>query len=624
MDQKAKKTNEASRAKNLVSRTQKNDPAQLINSPVDHIPFLQHVFGNKMVQRLVQTNFKSRFAQVQAKKSVPEAQKHLLSLQHLLGNKAVQRQVLQTKNDRPKTPEEQLRDELDDIFVDEAACLRYIGQLDPATMTRVKKDKWMLGRMARAFNAREMMEAIQRLMLELKWAIYWLDRAGEADNIGNKGYDTLISAATAGDVARLIGWKGALNVVKDNYAGNPLTMFPPLVADNPMLVHVFGAYRHYINWILEYPGAQQLLRFLVKHNPSGMIDALDKSGRWTPFLNKLPKGMGLMPPDKTALFTLFNSTKDVNKQVKLFEIRFNVEAKSGTTWQPKGLKRTWEMLNMLPASDVEGNPNLKKIYRGGKGATKGLATQWASGKAHVGYWYEEANLKQKDVGVYSDPADIMYNMNIFDGVVIHEIGHTVDGYEGKFSKKYCPTVPGGGWRWHTAQTAVDAMIAASPWPSSKAWTNAIKGKARQACINTATSHTKVETEANALDKKGNLWNMIKNQQVAQAIEPAFSTEAPWMNHGAQKKFGNRYYHESDPGEWFSYLSARYDAKLSKYQFKNPGDWFAETYTCYYITVDPSNPQSKDAGKNVPEPIKTWFRQNVARTTPPPGAKKAGP
>jgi hypothetical protein len=228
----------------------------------------------------------------------------------------------------------------------------------------------------------------------------------------------------------------------------------------------------------------------------------------------------------------------------------------------------------------------------------------------------------------------------------------VDGPTCRFSKSYCKTTPGGGWKWLTAQSAVDAMIAASPWSISlpKAWTAGAvpaKGKAktwehwlaagatalmyagvalnaRQACINAATKHTKVRDEANTIDPKGNLWKMIRNQRVVRAIEPALASSDPWYNHAKQTKFGNRYYHEGYPGAWHSYLSDRYDARLSQYQFRDPRDWFAETYSCYYGSMDPTSPKIEDAGKKVPEPIRSWFRSSVAKTAPMPAAKKAGP
>jgi hypothetical protein len=278
------------------------------------------------------------------------------------------------------------------------------------------------------------------------------------------------------------------------------------------------------------------------------------------------------------------------------------------------------MLNMLPPSDVEGNPNIEYLYRAGTGDTAGEADL----STYVKYWYDASKLGQKDIGVYTDPKDPMSKMNIFDGTIIHEVGHAVDGPSTKYSKAYCPTTPGGGWVWHTATSAVDAMITASPWPTTKAWTTTVKKNARQAAINAATAHGSVRAAANAIDAKGNLWKMIRNQPVVKAVGPACYKQSPWMNHGTQTRFGKRYYHEGYAGRWYSYLSDRYDAKLSKYQFRDPRDWFAETYTAYYMTVDPANPKSADAGKRVPEPIKGWFTRTVAKTTPPPGAGKKSP
>ena len=287
--------------------------------------------------------------------------------------------------DAPQTPLQQLREELDDVFVDEAACLGYIRQLGPAVPT-VRNDKTMMSQMAGAFDEDEILQAVQLLSMELKWAVYWINQSGEEDAIGSKGYDTLISGSTAQAIAELIGWSEMMDVVKTNHKGNPLTMFPPLNANNAMLAHVLGSYGSYVDWILDAAGGQQLLRFLVSHDPGQMIAALDKSARWDPFLGKLPKGMGLMPVDKTALLTLFDASKNINQQVGLFEVRFGVQATGpkGIAWEPKGLRRAWEMLTVLPPADVEGNPNLDIIYRAGTGDTAGESDL----STYVKYWYE--------------------------------------------------------------------------------------------------------------------------------------------------------------------------------------------------------------------------------------------
>ncbi len=521
----------------------------------------------------------------------------------------------------PKTTLDELRDKLNATPVDKAASLALISQLGPdAALAR--KDDALLAKMAGAFDGKQMMEVVQRLGLDLRFSVYWINRAGKIPEIGNKGLDLLISGASALDVAQLIGWPAMMNVVKANYAGvNPLTVFPTLVGDDTQLAHVFATYGHYVDWILDGAGPQLFLRFLVAHSPKKMIDALVTGNRWAPFLAKLPKGVALMPADKSALYDLAYSTSDFARQEELFDVRFDLQtAKAGyIDWETKGLQRAWQILNILPVPDVEGNPKMKFFLRAAAGETAGESDM----STYVAYWYRANKMKQKDIGAYTNPKDAMYGMNIFDGTIIHEIGHAVDGAR-KLSDAYCKTADGGGWVKQTPATAVDGMVAASPWPTTKAWTAALKGQARQACINAVTNSTSVAAEAHALDPKGGLWKTIRSQRVVRAIPPAQEARAPWMHHEQQFKFADRYYHEGYRGEWHSYLSARYDAKISKYQFRDPTDWFAEVYALYYLTVNPSSPKAEDAGKKVPEPIRTWFRDNVAKTTPPPGAAKAGP
>ena len=60
----------------------------------------------------------------------------------------------------------ELRDELDDTFVDEDKCLRLLGQLGDGERVLVGRDAAMMQQMADAFNAGEMGQAIERVTLD--------------------------------------------------------------------------------------------------------------------------------------------------------------------------------------------------------------------------------------------------------------------------------------------------------------------------------------------------------------------------------------------------------------------------------------------------------------------------
>lgn len=606
----------------MAKKTHKNAPSQqqmsahkqsnsttnlhLSNSLSDQFGLLQRSLGNKTVLSMLQNNPKNIF----------------------------QAAGLVIQRNGTKTALEELREELGKAKINEVACLGYIGKLGADAPT-LANDKVLLGKIARNFSGAGLLRTLQVLDVDLKWMIFWLNQGGKIADIGTKGLDSIIAPASKAEINELFGWQSMVDVIKNTFSPNPLTIFPLLASNDAMMLSIIGSYGYYVDWILEYCGASGMMHYMLTHGASKYAVALEKSARWDDFLGKFNKGPAMLPSDKQGLFNLFDALSEIDKKVQIFEVRFNVTATKagGIDWEPKGLRRAWQMLNILPAADVEGNPDLQYIYRAGKGEISGESDMWEYAK----YWYDVARLGKVDYKTYVDPGDPLHKQNIFDGTIIHEIGHSVDGSSYKYSNTYCKTDPGGGWKWETPESMVDAMLKVSPWDAST-WKiseykelgkfapifqlldlTTIMMNARRAVIDAATKHTSVKAQASTIDPKGKLWTYIKNQKVVKALPPAFENAAPWMAHGRQTKFGDRYYHEGYTNQWYSYLSSRYDNKFSKYQFRDPRDWFAETYTTYYITVNPSNPKMEDAGKLVPEPIRTWFRDNVAKTTPPPGA-----
>ena len=73
-----------------------------------------------------------------------------------------------------------LRDELDDTFVDEAECLKLLGQLGDGERIFVVEDATMMQEMADAFNAGEMGQAIEHVTLSVKWQMHWLESGERA------------------------------------------------------------------------------------------------------------------------------------------------------------------------------------------------------------------------------------------------------------------------------------------------------------------------------------------------------------------------------------------------------------------------------------------------------------
>ena len=72
-----------------------------------------------------------------------------------------------------------------------------------------------------------------------------------------------------------------------------------------------------------------------------------------------------------------------------------------------------------------------------------------------------------------------------------------------------------------------------------------------------------------------------------AVQDGQAARAPWNNPPAA--VAGRIYHDTDYNYWASYNAAtRAGGKLSRYQFRDKRDFFAELYATYYETA-PADP-----------------------------------
>jgi hypothetical protein len=117
---------------------------------------------------------------------------------------------------------------------------------------------------------------------------------------------------------------------------------------------------------------------------------------------------------------------------------------------------------------------------------------------------------------------------------------------------------------------------------------------------------------------------IKGDDAVAALRVAFSSSGPWDLATGGVKLGDRIYQESyDWPQWVSYKQAARAKKFSRYQFRAPGEWFAEAYATYYQPAGAKG--ALMAGLD--DKTKAWFDAHVdpqhgAGGTTPPGASGA--
>ncbi|MBK9643588.1 MAG: hypothetical protein IPO67_00260 [Deltaproteobacteria bacterium] len=276
------------------------------------------------------------------------------------------------------TPLEQLRRASQGNWigdVDETECLRLINQLPPGDKVTARDDQTLMGALAGAFNAQEMLTAVNALGMNLAWKVYWLQRAGGGG--GAAAWQSLFATATESDLQQLLASDGLLNQARENFETSPLLLFARLL-HSAQWTAALGRNRGLVEWILDACDANtaaQELGHATIADVAPIVGHLSDLG-WSRLLDNLPKGSGLVAGTRAAL-RRFKDHADVSGAKLLFEHRFNhtlsgrYETADGEgtnwlgymfssgareiNWTVENIRAVWDELEFLPDQDVSDN-----------------------------------------------------------------------------------------------------------------------------------------------------------------------------------------------------------------------------------------------------------------------------
>lgn len=314
-----------------------------------------------------------------------------------------------------------------------------------------------------------------------------------------------------------------------------------------------------------------------------------------PVVSAMPKGASLSADQKKFVKRVVELTpaSEVNLLVVATSVRFDVKvtaaAENGQAWDAPTLKQMYPVLEQLPPSHVEENQKLDELARyavaGGSSASGSYNGTTLTAKIGVD------SAKLGEVNKAADVGDPLRGVNRFNKVVRHEVGHAVDNAL-KWSKGPGAMEPErGGWKSFDAQAQAVVRQALSDGNSPLAGDDEAIGLAGAQLANhvvdiVAGIKASPKYAAWPEDRK----NKLDACQVLPKLPEAYAAKTPWYkNPNGGPVFGNRVFVEAYAGRsWFSYdLSAR-ARKVSQYQFRAPGEWFAEAYATYH-EPDPGGP-----------------------------------
>ena len=246
----------------------------------------------------------------------------------------------------------------------------------------------------------------------------------------------------------------------------------------------------------------------------------------------------------------------------------------------KAAKRMMEMMALVP-DHVMGNPSIDTVKREDPDGPAGgfyrpseslIVMKSRPGKTNQQFGTREGCLPMDNVPdackpVNEDPVDY------FNFATLHEVGHAIDDNLG-FMSRNGKGAEFGTWKMHGGDVSeiVDAVAAEFKAPTLKAEIKELILGSDQVVWPTENPTGAVD---NAVNKIKAWYNLAKDRGPGKGA---------WWHQDESDKItlGDRIYQEAYSNNWVSYKADARKYGITGYQFRAPGEWFAELYAAYYI------------------------------------------
>jgi len=383
------------------------------------------------------------------------------------------------------------------------------------------------------------------------------------------------------------------------------------------------------DWAITDAEIREIVQIISLLAPSQQLSTLEGLGAnfLARFVEQLPSDHGMSHDQLKQLFdTIGDSDLGALKQV--FSVRFNltVEGRDGGAWDAPGLRQAWVILAQLPPEHVADNDALALLVRDDAQAGSGYYRS-SDESAVIGYgWLDNDDVGadghgQRDadgsedqgldvlggygqyegVDAIGNPVmvDLHANVNLFNTVLRHEIGHAVDADIGASDPGgYVYTAENAG-RWEEyagCDAFVNAVIAAGGAMSQyadlhpeapAAYDRALRKAAEEnKDFNDALQELRDSGDADAAvpDAPASIGGPVGALLVLDNWHPS---KSPWYGSHGRAALNDRIFQRAyDDGRFVSYShQAKLRHGVSAYQWRAPGEWFAEAYACYYSDND---------------------------------------
>lgn len=364
-------------------------------------------------------------------------------------------------------------------------------------------------------------------------------------------------------------------------------------------------------WIQDYlqiTNDQQKLATMTTLLNQGILplifDQAFVNGAGSDIIGTFPKGKNMSSSPRRIINLLVSLVTDLGALKKLVSQRFDIDVANikglevnkptagddtvqvETDWTIEGLKRAYDIMIKLPDGHAISNTSFAKLKRfTGSGG-------WYGDDKTVSLAYDNVNDKRSDERTLSDKwnnkgTNVFTGKNMFDKTVRHEVGHAVDHLKG-FSGAYCTTANGGNWEsFATTMNMVQAYLDAnnSALSNHAACLGMVKLEiAKLVTAEETVSNVKAEVIRLMALASGNHGiafdpNIVRTDSIFEDLQKV-NLQKPWKTSGGKDVGGKTFVYSNDTS-LHSYDTAARARQVSNYQFRAPGEWFAEAYAAFY-------------------------------------------
>lgn len=607
------------------------------------------------------------------------------------GDPAIYSLFLQNAPDSLLGPRDRIEQLLQGAAAPAPAVLQaQVAGLSVAQKAELRADNATMERIVTAATGavNELFAILADLDVEPKWIVYWLNKGGVVGSLSDDQWGQIVGEASDDEMSALAGWEEVKNLYEANCPEAIRQRRSQVSADDPA-AFTASLTAGRVRSLYEELGPAGFLGAVTQDGMdiAGNYRRIDQANYLRRTINGIPRGsaMGSRTAANLKKWFFDCGERRLNMIEFMFSARFNVDVTPTradsqkhnddstrvTRWTVEGLQASWPVMESLPPDAVEGNPSWDDYFRNNKSGN-GNAYYWQNGvvmglqrgdditEQSTEAIYEEGGqygVRDPATGAWTVPPSPDVDMPVFSATLRHEIGHAVDEALGIMTRWQSHT-NAGGWRNHASPASfVQAILndfgglgtAAAPlhgYPGSDV------GDYQQAMVDAVTGQIDFLDALKAVRQANGRPAPVEPLVDAGPISVVLTTDR-WSPAGDGPWYGNewittptsRNYHLAydDMSTLYSFdASVRQQKMATDYQWRAPGEWFAEVYQVYYAEqeADPNaavggilrsrDPEAANLIANFvdrghsPQEMRGGAHREVARTVPAPGTGRGGP